>query len=58
MEIIQYCSVLLKNGKEAAIVEILSEDTFFVDVDIAPGEWENIVIKLDEIEKVLWVPDK
>lgn len=55
-EIKWYCTVLLKNGSEAAIVEILSDDTFIADIGDSPEDWETITIKIDEIEKVIYTP--
>lgn len=53
MKIKQYDTVLLKNGKEAVIVEILNEDTFIADIGDSPKDWETIIVKLDEIKEVL-----
>ena len=42
-------AVQLKDGREAVIVEILSDTDFIVDVDIGPEEWETISITLEDI---------
>lgn len=57
-EIKWYCEVLLKNGSEASIVEILSDDTFIADIGDSPEDWETITIKIEEIEKVIYTPLK
>lgn len=53
MEIKQYDSVLLKDGRRAAIVEAFENKAFIADVGSSPKDWETISITIDEIEKVL-----
>ncbi|WP_409015707.1 hypothetical protein [Anaerostipes caccae] len=53
MEIKQYDTVLLKDGRRAVIVEVLSPDTFIADVGSSEKDWETIDIKKKDIEKVL-----
>lgn len=53
MKIRQYGTVLLKDGREAAIVEIFSERDFLADVGGSPKDWETIDITIDDIEKVI-----
>lgn len=55
MKINQYDAVLLKDGRRAAIVEVLSDRVFLADVGSCPDDWENITITLDDIEKVVYV---
>lgn len=38
MEIKQYCSVLLKDGRRAAIVEVLDDTHFLADVGSSPKD--------------------
>lgn len=52
MKIKEFDTVILKNGKSAAIVEKLSEDTFIADIGDSPKDWDTITITIDEIEKV------
>lgn len=54
MKIGEFDTVLLKNGQTAAIVEILSKDTFIADIGDSPENWDTITITLDEIEKVIY----
>lgn len=54
MKIGEFDTVLLKNGQKAAIVDILSEDTFIADIGESPEEWDTITITIDEIEKVIY----
>ena len=54
MGINQYDSVLLKDGRRAAIVEKFSERDFLADVGSSPEDWETIDITLDDIEMVVW----
>lgn len=53
MEIKQYDIVLLKDGREGAVVEKWSETDFEVDVGDSPKDWETITVTIDEIEKVI-----
>lgn len=53
MKIEQYDTVLLKDGRRAVIVEVLSPDTFIADVGSSEKDWETIDIKKKDIEKVL-----
>ena len=47
-----YCTVLLKDGRVAAIVEIF-DDSYIADIETAPGEYDTQFIKPEQIEKVL-----
>lgn len=49
----QFDTVLLKDGREAAIVEAYENKAFIADVGDSPEDWETISITIDEIEKVL-----
>lgn len=53
MKIKQYDSVLLKDGRRAAIVEKFSETDFLADVGSSPEDWDTIDITIDDIEKVI-----
>ncbi len=53
MKIEQYDTVLLKDGREAAIVEKFSETDFMADVGDSPYDWETIDITIEDIEKVI-----
>ena len=53
MVVRQYDDVLLKDGREAAIVEVFSDRDFLADVGSSPADWETILITIDDIEKVL-----
>lgn len=53
MNINQYDSVLLKDGRRAAVVEKWDEEHFLVDVGTSPKDWETIDITSDDVEKVL-----
>lgn len=52
MKIEEFDTVILKNGKSAAVVEKLSEDTFIADIGDSPKDWDTITITINEIEKV------
>lgn len=49
----QYDTVLLKDGREAAIVEAYENKEFIADVGNSPADWETISITIDDIEKVI-----
>lgn len=53
MKIDQYDTVMLKDGRRAAIVEKFSETDFMADVGSSPADWETIDITIDEIEKII-----
>lgn len=47
-------NVLLKDGREGAVVEILGEqDIFIVDVGSSPSDWDSIEVKLSDIDKII-----
>lgn len=54
MKIEQYDSVLLKDGRRAAIVEKFSETDFLADVGSSPEDWDTIDITIKDIEKVIY----
>lgn len=49
----QYDTVLLKDGREAAIVEAFDNRAFIADVGSSPKDWETIDITIDDIERIL-----
>lgn len=49
----QYDTVLLKDGREAAIVEVFENRVFIADVGSSHNDWETISVTIDDIEKVL-----
>nr|DAN58960.1 MAG TPA: hypothetical protein [Caudoviricetes sp.] len=53
MIIKQYDTVLLKDGREAAVVEAFENKYFIVDVGDSPKNWETIDVSIDDIEKVI-----
>lgn len=53
MEIKQYCSVVLKDGRRAAVVEVWDDTHFLVDVGSSPKDWDTIDITIDDIDKVI-----
>lgn len=53
MLIRQYDEVLLKDGREAAIVEVFSDRVFLADVGSSEKDWETIDITIDDIEAVV-----
>ena len=54
MHIEEFDTVLLIDGKTAAIGDKLSEDTFIADIGDSPEDWDTITITIDEIEKVVY----
>lgn len=53
MVVKQYDTVLLKDGREAAIVEAFENKVFIADIGDSPVDWETIDITIDDIERVL-----
>ena len=53
VEIKEFDTVLLKDGREADIMEVLDDKTFIADVGSSPKDWETIDITIDDIEKVI-----
>ena len=53
MKIKQYDDVLLKDGREAAIVEVFDGKDFIADVGSSEKDWKTITLTIDDIEKVL-----
>lgn len=53
MIIKQYDTVLLKDGREASIVEAFDNKVFIADVGSSPKDWDTIDITIDDIEKVI-----
>lgn len=50
----QFDEVLLTDGRQGAVVEVLGDqDVFEVDVGSSPKDWETITVKRSQIEKVL-----
>ena len=56
----QYETVILKDGRIAALVEVFDPDTYIADVGHSPKDWDDITIRdidiarlatEDEIEK-------
>ena len=53
MHIKEFDTVLLKDGRKAAVVEILDDTHFLVDVGDSPADWDTINATMDDIEKVI-----
>lgn len=53
MKIKEFDTVLLKDGRQADIMEVLDEKIFIADVGSSPKDWETIDITIDDIEKVI-----
>ena len=53
MEVKEFDTVLLKDGRKASIVEAFENRVFIADVGESPEDWETVDITIDDIEKVL-----
>ncbi|MDO4333837.1 MAG: hypothetical protein Q4C58_14295 [Eubacteriales bacterium] len=53
LKIKEFDTVLLKDGRQADIMEVLSDTVFIADVGSSPKDWETIDITIDDIEKVI-----
>ena len=49
----QYDTVLLKDGREASIVEAFDNTVFIADVGSSPKDWETIDVSIDDIDKII-----
>ena len=45
--------MLLKDGRKAAIVEVLDDTHFLADVGDSPDDWDTIDVTIDDIERVV-----
>lgn len=53
MIIKEFDTVLLKDGREASIVEVFENKAFIADVGTSPKDWETIDISMDDIAEVI-----
>lgn len=53
MQIKEFDTVLLKDGREASVMEAFDDKAFIVDVGTSPADWETISVTVDQIEKVI-----
>ncbi len=53
MEVKEFDTVLLKDGRKASIMEAFENKVFIADVGKSPKDRETIDITIDDIEKVL-----
>lgn len=54
MQIEQYDSVLLKDGRRGCVIEVNSDTNFDIDVGSSPKDWETLWgVSIDEIERVI-----
>lgn len=54
MQINELDVVLLKDGREATIVEKFSDTNFLADVGSDSTDWDTIPLTLDPIEQVVY----
>ena len=55
MKITQFSNVILKNGAEADIIEILDDTHFIAAVGSSPAEWHDEDITLEDIKEVTYL---
>lgn len=54
MEIIkQYDSVILKDGRKGAVVEIWGDKGLSVDVGSSPADWDNIDVTWEDVQEII-----
>ena len=53
MKIEQYDTVVLKDGRDACIIEVFSETDFLADIGSSPKDWDTIDITLDMIDRII-----
>lgn len=53
MDIKQYDSIILKDGRRAVIVEVWDSTHFLADVGSSPKDWDTIDITITDVERVI-----
>lgn len=54
MEVKEFDTVLLKDGRRASVMEMFPDGSLIVDVGSSPEDWETLYDKTtDDIERVL-----
>lgn len=54
MEVKEFDTVILKDGRVGSIMEVFPNGTLIVDVGSSPEDWETLYDKtIDDIEKVI-----
>ena len=54
----QYDTVLLKDGRFAALVEVFEPDTYIADVGSSPKDWDTVDITDQDIERLATEEEK
>lgn len=54
----QYDTVLLKDGRLAALVEVFEPDTYIADVGSSPKDWDTVDITDQDIERLATEEEK
>lgn len=54
----EFDRVLLKDGREADVMETFENKVFIVDVGSSPQDWETISVTIDDIEKIIDVREQ
>lgn len=54
MKIHEFDNIILKDGREAAIVEVFDATHFLADVGDNPSNWDNISIELKDIDRITY----
>lgn len=49
----QYDTVLLKDGRQADIMEAFDNKFFIADVGSSPADWETIDIAINDIQEII-----
>lgn len=49
----EYQTVILKDGREATIVEIVGDESYIADIGDSPEDWDDIVIHDNEIKSAV-----
>lgn len=50
----EFDTVILKDGREGAVVEVLgNQEKFIVDVGTSPKDWETIDVSIEDIQKII-----
>lgn len=52
-ELKQYDSVILKDGRRGAVVEIWGDKGLSVDIGSSPKDWDNIDVSWDDVKEII-----
>lgn len=56
MEVKEFDTVILKDGRQASVMEVFPNGSLILDVGSSPDDWETLYDKtLDDVSKVVMI---